>query len=89
MFAIEDPVAGSDQAKVVTPVPPAEEAEALPSDCEQCASTPLAETTRGAGSVRVNDCVMKQPLASVIVQVYVPAVSEEAVCPVPPEGAHA
>jgi hypothetical protein len=40
------------------------------------------------GCVTVIVFVIAQPLASVIVQVYVPAVNPEAVEPVPPDGAH-
>jgi hypothetical protein len=42
----------------------------------------------GGFCVMVNELVIVHPLASVMVQVYVPAVSEEAVAPVPPDGAH-
>ena len=41
------------------------------------------------GSVMVAVAVALQPLSSVIVQVYVPGASEDAVAAVPPEGAHA
>jgi hypothetical protein len=44
---------------------------------------------RAVGCVILNVCVIEQPAGELIVQVYVPAQSEEAVAPVPPEGAHA
>jgi hypothetical protein len=37
----------------------------------------------------VTECVNVQPFASVMVQVYVPAVNPVAVAAVPPDGAHA
>jgi hypothetical protein len=36
----------------------------------------------------VTECVIEQPFASVMVQVYVPAARLDAVAPVPPDGAH-
>ena len=47
----------------------------------------VAVTTEGC--VMVTDCVITQPLASVIVQVYDPAERADAVAPDPPEGVQA
>jgi hypothetical protein len=44
---------------------------------------------RAEGATSVNVCVIEQPFASVIVQVYEPAGIAVEVAPVPPEGVHA
>ena len=41
------------------------------------------------GDVMLNVLIREHPFASVMVQVYDPALSEEAVAAVPPEGDHA
>ena len=48
--------------------------------------TLLTPATKGAGWVRVTVSTRVQPLASVTVQEYVPAVRPVAVAPVPPLG---
>jgi hypothetical protein len=79
-----------DHEYVYDGIPPVAETVALP------LLPPLQEmltcdvvTTMAVGSVIVVLAVALHPLSSVIVQVYVPGASEEAVAAVPPEGAHA
>jgi hypothetical protein len=49
----------------------------------------LLKLSGAEGCVIENVLVAVHPFASVIVQVYVPGASEEAVAAVPPEGVHA
>ena len=54
----------------------------------QLTGVDVALAVNAVGCVTVVVAVRVQPLASVTVQVYVPAASDDAVDPVPPDGAH-
>ena len=54
-------------------VPPAAVTHVAPSDCPQFASCTVVSNNKANGSVTISLAVIKQPLASVIVTVCVPA----------------
>ena len=89
--AVADEPPPPDQAYVFVPVPPVADAVAdplAPPKHETFVGVPI-DATKAVGCVMVVVSVSVQPLASVIVTVYVPAVNEEAVAEEPPPPDHA
>jgi hypothetical protein len=79
-----------NHAYVYAGVPPPTLTVAVPFDPpKQETFVCVAETVNAAGCVMLNVAVVTHAFASVIVQVYVPAASPDAVAFVPPLGNHA
>jgi len=84
--AVADEPPPPDQAYVFVPVPPVADAVAdplAPPKHETFVGVPI-DATKAVGCVMVVVSVSVQPLASVIVTVYVPAANPELIAAVPP-----